>query len=409
MLEAEGFDARGHHAVMVRNRQEALQLMESLGVSPEGRAAMQGKAEFRLIRLKDVECKAANIIKQEMLAVGAEAAVSRKSVYASGVTDVLLMGTMVQHRQVLKVLHSQPFGLNNLALEVEHILSSFEAAPPVMQLPGGARLNLAERTHIMGILNVTPDSFSDGGRYLEPVQALERALEMKEEGADIIDVGAVSSRPGSELADESEELRRIMPVLEKLAGHDLIISIDTFRGRVASEALACGAHIINDIGALQLDKDMLPVLSDSDAPVILMHNRLQKDQEKPYIDMVSDICTELKSIANMARSAGIGKERLILDPGIGFGKNPAENCLLVEKLAEFKSLGYPLLVGASRKRFIGHVLGLEVDERLEGSLAVLVLSIANGASIIRVHDVRASKRAAMMADSVVGKHGQYNS
>lgn len=393
---------QGHHAVLLRSRREAAALMASLGVSPEGLAGMQSRAVFHAIILHSLSYQAADIIKQEMLAVGAEAAIDREAVFDGRPSDVLLMGTWQHYRQVVRSLRSQPYGLRPLAEAIDSIMQGLEAPPPVLQLPGGRELALAQRTHIMGILNVTPDSFSDGGRWIEPSRALERALQMREEGADIIDIGAVSSRPDGELASEDEELRRLLPVLERLAGHGLIISVDTFRGRVAGEALAAGAHIINDIGTLRLDPGLLPVMAENQAPLVLMHNRLQKDQGRAYSsDLVGDIIGELDSVMEQAAAAGLDRSRIILDPGIGFGKDPGQNRLLIQRLAEFKSLGRPILVGASRKRFIGATLGLEVEDRLEGSLAVLVMAISGGASILRVHDVRESRRAAQMADAIM--------
>jgi dihydropteroate synthase len=257
----------------------------------------------------------------------------------------------------------------------------------------------------MGILNVTPDSFSDGGKYLNPDQALKRAREMIDEGADIIDIGAASSRPDSVMAGEEEEIQRLLPVMDKLAAEDIIISIDTFRGEVGRVALENGAHIINDIGSLQLDSKLLPVLVEKQAPVILMHNRMQIRQGEPYRDLVADIITELEDVIGQAVEAGLPGDKIIIDPGIGFGKTLGGNRLLLKRLEDFRSLGKPILIGASRKSFIGQTLGLEVNERLEGSLAAVAIAIMNGADIVRVHDVKASKRVAIMTDAVMQENG----
>ncbi|MBO8159753.1 MAG: dihydropteroate synthase [Thermosyntropha sp.] len=366
---------------------------------------MEPKAVFHCIKLKNIPCRSANIIKQEMLSKGGEAAVKRDALSSVGHTDVLLMGTLKHYRLLIKKLKAQPFGLKQLAEEIEEILEGLEPREFTMELNGGKTLDFGKRTIIMGILNVTPDSFSDGGKYIDPKAAVERALQMKEEGADIIDIGGASSRPNSVMASEEEELQRVIPVLKELVKEDLIISIDTFRARVARECLELGAHIINDIGRFQLDPGLLPVLVEYNAPVIIMHNRMQMRQGEPYEDLISDIVLEFKESIQQAEEAGLSRNKIIIDPGIGFGKTVEENRIIVKRLWEFKSLGRPILLGASRKSFIGKTLNLEVHERLEGSLAVAVMGIMNGADILRVHDVKETKRAALMTDAVVRENG----
>lgn len=395
----------GNHAILLRNQQEARRVMEEIGVDPAAYPYLLPKAMFHCIKLKNISFKAANIIKQEMLAKGGEAAVSRQTLSCEGSGDVLLMGTRKHYRLFLDKLKVQPFGLKKVAGEIEKILTSFEDNEHIIDLPGGKSLKLGERTLIMGILNITPDSFSDGGKYLDSERAIERAREMLSEGVDIIDIGAASSRPDSIMAGEEEELRRIVPVLDKLAGENVIISIDTFRSRVARSCLERGAHIINDIGRLQLDDELLSVLVEKQAPVILMHNRLQMRRGEPYQDLVADIISELQESVGQAVEAGLAENKIIIDPGIGFGKTPAENRVLLKRLREFRSLGRPVLLGASRKSFIGATLNLEVDQRLEGSLATVALGAMNGADIVRVHDVEASKRVAGMVDAVMQENG----
>lgn len=396
---------QGHHAVLINNRDEARRFMEEIGVDRDGYLYMEPKAVFRCIRLKNIPCRSANIIKQEMLSKGGEAAVKRDALSSVGFTDVLLMGTLKQYRLLIKKLKVQPFGLKQLANEIDQILNGLEPKTFTLELNGGKSLKFGERTLIMGILNVTPDSFSDGGRYIDPAKAVERALQMKEEGADIIDVGGASSRPNSEIASEEEELKRVLPVLKELVKEDLIISVDTFRGNVAKACLDMGAHIINDIGRFQLDSSLLPVLTGYNAPVIIMHNRMQFRSGEPYEDLISDIILELKESINQAEENGLSRDKIIIDPGIGFGKTVDQNRLIVKRLWEFRSLGLPVLLGASRKSFIGQTLNLEVDERLEGSLAVAAMGIMNGADILRVHDVKATKRVALMTDAVVREDG----
>ncbi len=395
----------GNHVMLLRSQQEARRALEDIGVDPGAYPYLLPKARFFCIKLKDISYRAANIIKQEMLSKGGEAAVSRQAISCEGSGDIILMGTLKQYHRLGRKLRVQPLGLKKVAEEIERILAAIEKGGQVLRLPHEKSLKLGERTLIMGILNVTPDSFSDGGRYLHPDQAAERAREMAAEGADIIDIGAASSRPDSPMAGEEEELQRLLPVVDRLAGEDMIISIDTFRGRVARACLERGAHIINDIGSLQLDDELLPVLVEKEAPVILMHNRLQLRRGEPYQDLVADILAELEEAVGQAVEAGLAADKIIIDPGVGFGKTPAENRILLKRLADFRSLGKPILLGASRKSFIGQTLDLEVDERLEGSLAAVALGVVNGADIVRVHDVRASRRVAAMVDAVLKEDG----
>jgi dihydropteroate synthase len=287
----------------------------------------------------------------------------------------------------------------------DSIISVHEDRVAYMQLAHGRSLELGKKTLIMGILNVTPDSFSDGGRFFNPNYAVEHALQMVEDGADIIDVGGASSRPNSIMVDENEELRRILPVVKKLAEKDVLLSVDTFRARVAEEALAQGAHLINDIGSFEMDPELLKVLCRWQVPVVLMHNRMQVKPGEVYDDLIADIMMDLEQSIAKAVAAGLKEELIIIDPGLGFGKNPGENRLLIKRLRDFRKMGRPILIGASRKNFIGKTLNLEIDERLEGSLAIVAISIMNGADIVRVHDVKESARVARMTDAVRLENG----
>jgi dihydropteroate synthase len=398
-------NTNGHHAVLIKDQQEARRFLEEIGSSAGGLGYMIPKAVFRCIKLKNIPARAANIIKQEMLSKGGEAAVARNAVNIEGTTDILLMGTLQQYQRLTAKLEIQPFGLKAVARDLNSILSALEEGVWDMQLAHGRSLKMGKKTLIMGILNVTPDSFTDGGRFFDPDYAVEHALQMVEDGADIIDVGGASSRPDSTMVDENEELRRILPVVKRLAEKDITLSVDTFRARVAEEALAQGAHLINDIGSFEMDPEMLNVLCRWQAPVVLMHNRMQVKTGEAYDDLVANIILDLQQSIARAVAAGIGEERIIVDPGLGFGKNPAENRLLLKRLQDFRSMGRPILIGASRKSFIGRTLNLAIDERLEGSLATVVIGIMNGADIVRVHDVKESKRVAAMTDGVSLENG----
>ncbi|MFW6286937.1 MAG: dihydropteroate synthase [Candidatus Sumerlaeota bacterium] len=266
-----------------------------------------------------------------------------------------------------------------------------------------------ERTLVMGILNTTPDSFSDGGRYVEPEVALERAGAMVEAGADIIDVGGESSRPGAEPVGAEEELRRVVPVIEAIRKQwNVSLSIDTTKAAVARAALEAGADIINDITALTGDAEMAALAARSRCGVVLMHMRgtprtMQDDPR--YEDCVAEIRDYLADRLQACVAAGIERERLCVDPGIGFGKRLEDNLALVGAAGRFREMGVPVLVGASRKGFVGHITETAMDERLEGSLAVATASVLAGADIVRVHDVRETRRAVAMADALKAYFG----
>jgi dihydropteroate synthase len=274
------------------------------------------------------------------------------------------------------------------------------------------------KTYVMGIVNVTPDSFSgdgiikDGPLYTN--EAVEQGKRMEAEGADILDIGGESTRPGSVPVSLQEELSRVIPVIERLSKKVKIpLSIDTYKAEVARQALAAGASMVNDVWGGSMEPDILEVAAEKNAPIILMHNRSRpKDSAQSeklggryvgveYKDLMEDIKRELQERIDEAFSAGIKKENIIIDPGIGFGKTVEQNLELVNRLDELKTLGYPILVGPSRKSFVGYTLDLPASERLEGTLAAVALCIQKGADIVRVHDVKESRRVAAFTDAVV--------
>jgi len=268
---------------------------------------------------------------------------------------------------------------------------------------GPAQYDLSRRTHIMGILNVTPDSFSDGGLYTTIDRAVSHGLKMVEEGADFIDVGGESTRPGADPLSLEEEIQRVIPVIRQLAEKTSApISIDTYKSSVAERALDAGAVIVNDISGLHFDLRLPDVVARYRASIILMHIKgtPKTMQENPqYENVIEEICSYLDAGIARARSAGI--EQIIIDPGIGFGKRLEHNLEIIRKLRELHRLGYPVLVGPSRKSFIGTLLGLPASERLEGTAAAVAISIMHGANIVRVHDVKEMKRVATVTDAIV--------
>ena len=271
---------------------------------------------------------------------------------------------------------------------------------------GGNTLELGKRTLIMGVLNVTPDSFSDGGVYLSPDKALERARRMVEEGADIIDIGGESTRPFSDPVDEEEEKRRVIPIIEKLSSEIQVpISIDTCKSSVARRAIEAGASMVNDVSSLRFDPEMAEVVAESGVPLILMHmlgtpKTMQKD---PHYDaVVGEIISFLQQRIEYATSRGIKREQIVVDPGIGFGKTVQHNLMILKDLPAFHTLNRPLLIGASRKSFIGIILDLENPmDREVGTGAVTCAAILAGAHIIRVHNVTHNIQVAKMADAIL--------
>lgn len=263
---------------------------------------------------------------------------------------------------------------------------------------GNKEYELGKRTYIMGILNVTPDSFSDGGKFNEIDAAVNQARKLIEDGADIIDIGGESTRPGAEYVTEEEEIKRVVPIIKAIKEKlDVTISIDTYKARTAEEAIKAGADIINDIWGAKYDKNMAKVAAKYNTPIILMHNR----ENKPYENLMEDVVRDLQESIDIALKAGVKKENIILDPGIGFAKTYEENLIVMNNCEVIKKLGYPMLLGTSRKSMIGLTLNLPVNERVEGTLATSVMGIIKGFEFIRVHDVLENKRVAIMTDTIL--------
>ncbi len=272
-------------------------------------------------------------------------------------------------------------------------------------LAGRSCLLALDRPHVVGILNVTPDSFSDGGRFCDVEQALEQGLRMAADGADLIDVGGESTRPGAAYVSEQEELDRVMPVIETLRRElDLPLSIDTTKGVVAREAVAAGADFVNDISGLRFDPQMAGIVADSGAGLFVMHTSGRPDvmqRNTRYADVVTDVIAELRRSMEVAETAGVARDKIAVDPGIGFGKDLAGNLELLRRTADLTGLGRPIMLGTSRKSFIGRVLAQDDPaERLAGTLATIALGYAGGARLFRVHDVAAARQAALMAQAI---------
>jgi dihydropteroate synthase len=390
----------------LRTSSDALQILKKINVDPYGIEAMLPKMAHCNLLLEGIKCNVANIIKQEMLSLGGDAAVSRSSVSCSvKETDVVIMGTAKQLQRFADKLSFQPLGLKAISMAIKQLLANI--AKDILILKTCRReMVLGDRTHIMVILNVTPDSFSDGGMFNSPEGAVQYGIQMVEEGADIIDVGGESSRPGAELVTVQEEVARVIPVIKGLAGHvNVPISIDTTKAEVAQAAIECGSEIVNDIGSMRLDDDMAHVIKKSGAAVVLMHMRgTPRDMQTgdlSYTSLLVEIIEFLGNTIDHALTAGISEESIVIDPGIGFGKTGEDNLKILKNLSEFKVLGRPILIGVSRKAFIGKITGGTPLERTEGTAAAVTASIVNGANIVRVHDVKAMKKVVVVADAII--------
>ncbi|HHT04783.1 MAG TPA: dihydropteroate synthase [Hydrogenispora sp.] len=375
--------------------------MNRIGVSPEGLDLMIGKGEFLIVKVANISAPAANILKQEMLAKGGEVALGKEMAYLrSEEGEAIIMGTRTQYRRLLELLPRQPFGLAALAQDLNRLLETLEEGPPPLTIKN-QRFEWGKRTYIMGIINITPDSFSGDGllaqdRMLNKV--LQQAEAFLEAGADFLDIGGQSTRPGYTQVSTEEEKRRVLPVLETLAKKfPLPLSVDTYKPAVAKAALAAGADLINDIWGLQNDPAMVQIAAAAQAPVIVMHNKTTPE----YTDLMGEVASFLQNSIDLAVAHGLPREKIIIDPGIGFGKTPEQNLTVLNRLDELKALGAPILLGTSRKSVIGHVLDLPVEQRVEGTAATVAVGITRGAHIIRVHDVKAMVRVARMTDAII--------
>lgn len=391
--------------IIPHNREDIRREIDKIGTDKAGTDIMVPKGQFFWVKLYDVPLKGAVLLKQEMLSKGGEAAVPRDvGSLTCEKTDILLMGTLKQYRFLTKKLKQQPFSLKDYAMELEKALKKHishhymdRKNKKILDLREKS-LPLGDRTLVMGILNVTPDSFSDGGYFFGMEKAIDHAKKMVDQGIDILDIGGESTRPQSEPISEEEELKRIEPILKELLGElEIPISIDTYKASVAERALEMGVHMVNDVWGLKADPEMAPVISSYKVPVCIMHNRKVAE----YQDLITEVVGDLKESIDIALNAGIKEENIILDPGIGFGKTLEDNLEVMHHLEELVSLGYPVLLGTSRKSMIGKVLDLPAEERLEGTAATLTLGIAKGVDIVRVHDIEYMQRVVKMTDTMV--------
>ncbi len=390
----------------IKNKKELSEYLKKLGNTPEGINILNLKGKTYLFEIEGIDTRGANILKQDAISVGGDCAVPRSaSAFKPGTWTVLLMVNERELRRLTKKLSAQPYGLKELGRLLKESFENFTRKEFTVRYRG--RELPLKKPVVMGILNVTPDSFSDGGKFNRVDAAVNRCEEMLEEGAKIIDVGGESTRPGSEPVPEEEELKRVIPVIEEIRkrlGDSFFISIDTYKSRVAKEALSAGADIVNDISGFRFDEKMAEVVAEFKCPAVVMHIKgTPKDMQKnPYYeDVMGEIVDYFRKVIKKAEEKGVNREQLIVDPGIGFGKRLEDNLCILKKLNELKVLGRPILIGASRKSFIGKITGVEVPEkRVAGSISAAVISAANGAKIVRVHDVKETVEALELLSAV---------
>ena len=380
------------------------QIMRDIAVDEYGIRIMTPKAISHLVKIDAISNITANILKQEMLSCGGDAAVARGALTgATPRTDCLLIGTLSQLGRLQQKLARQPFGLDALAKELSCALSRYQKDTFTLEACGRT-ISLGKRPYVMGIINLTPDSFSqDGLAGAAPGYIVEHAQRLVRDGADMIDIGGESTRPGARPVSAEEESRRVMPAIRLLAKKIKVpISIDTAKPGVARRALDNGAVIVNDITGLRQAR-MRTVVARAKAGAVIMHmqgNPRTMQRAPAYGSLIGDILSFLAHSMKCARDSGISPQQLIIDPGIGFGKTLAHNLELVKRAGELKATGRPVLIGVSRKAFIGTILKRPPDQRVYGTVSACLAAVANGAKIVRVHDVRAVKDALRIFNSI---------
>ncbi|MCX7994800.1 MAG: dihydropteroate synthase [candidate division WOR-3 bacterium] len=378
--------------------------LKEIDVAPEAYEIFAKKAEYRIIKIKNVSPAQANILKQIALICGGDVAIP-KDVYLAFPRkkfDIILFANLREIEKIINRLQEQPW-MENLKTKLDELLKADEI--PVLKM--GNREIKFDRTYIMGIINITPDSFYSGSRY-QSLSTVKSALEeMEKEGADFIDIGAESTRPGAEMLTEKEEINRLKPILPEIVRSTrLPVSIDTYKPAVAKFALDHGVKIVNDISGLGFhhrNKELARIIARYRAGLVIMHIKgtPKTMQVNPhYENLLSEVKQYFRTRIDFALQEGIELERIIIDPGLGFGKTIENNYELIERLGEFKIFKRPILVGHSRKSFIGNPFNLPPEERLEGTLGVEALLIKNGASILRVHDVLEARKVALLIDKI---------
>ncbi len=375
------------------------------------------RGTFHILKLEAVSLPLARLLYQELVMEGGQVVTAARLEHSGpGTTDVLLCATRYQFAHLFVRLRWQPEEeLHLLADELERTLDNFEQVSFTSTQIGPTNFAWGSRTYVMGILNVTPDSFSGDG-LIQPGDSTEQSIarivargqQFIDDGADLLDIGGESTHPNAEPVDANTEMARLLPVIEALAKEVRVpLSVDTYKAQVARAALAAGAHLVNDVWGLGFDLDMKRAVAESGAAVVIMHNWSRRPdeatppREQSGDDFIGAIMRELRAQVETALQAGVRAERILIDPGLGFGKTVEQNLQIVSHLSEFKSLGYPILIGPSRKGFISRTLEVPIDQRAEGTAAAISVGITRGADMIRVHDVKIMTRVARMTDAMI--------
>lgn len=410
--------------VQFRNQAGLQAEMAAIGAPQANIDALLAKAQSYLVRLDRLPLPVAHRLREAFLAGGGDVVMAPEAYSAPDVghlpdegftTDALLIGTWGQYQAAWQRLRAQPAeDVRRLADELAGTLQAYRNGPPPPMRIGTTNFTWGSKTYIMGILNITPDSFSGDGLGSDVQAAVQQARAFVDAGADILDIGGESTRPGAEPISAEVEIARVLPVVQAVAAEtDVPISIDTYKAEVAAVALDAGAHMVNDVWGLRMDPALAPLVAERGVPVIIMHNRSRPKnavQEQrlggryigiEYENLMGDILRELRESMAIALEAGVDEHRIIVDPGIGFGKTVEQNLMLLDEIDQLRSLGRPILVGPSRKSFIGYTLNAPPGERLFGTAATVALAIARGADIVRVHDVRAIADVVRMTDAIV--------
>ena len=384
------------------NKKTVIDELLKIGVDPDAYPIFIKKAQCRALKFFRLSCAQVNVLKQTALICGADVAVPKNAYKGSRGKkfNTILFANLREIEKMEARLSEQPW-MEDIRSQLKEIL--YNVQEPTLRI--GRRKYVMDRTYIMGVINLTPDSFYSGSR-LNDLSIIEEVVsEMTEEGVDFIDIGAESTRPRSMPVDEKEEIRRLKSVLPLVSKVTRIpISVDTYKAKVAALAIDHGASIINDISGFRFDKRMMKIIARNRVSTVIMHMKgkprnMQKDPQ--YGDLMHEIYSFLEQRIDLGVEAGIDRDRIMIDPGLGFGKRLTDNYAIIKRLAELKHLARPILVGHSRKSFIGEPLGLVPEKRLEGTLGVEALLIANGASILRVHDVMEAKRVASLMDLIL--------
>jgi len=388
----------------LKNDLDALQSINEIGVYPESIKFLKPKAFHLIVKLEKIRSAACNIIKQEMLSIGADAAVSKDVITGkTKYSDCLLFGNISQFNKFCQKLKKQPLGLKETGKQISEVIANYQKVNYIFRC-GHYKLYPGKKVYVMGILNVTPDSFSDGNNFYDHEAAVNHGLALVAAGADIIDVGGESTRPGAKKISANEQIDRVIPVIESLKKKiKKPISIDTRSSKVAKTAIKAGASIINDVSGLRSDPKVAQVAAKYKTGLILMHSKgtPQSMQKNPkYKSLMPEIIDSLNNSISLAIKHKVDKEQIVIDPGIGFSKTTEHNLKIINSLAELKVLGYPILIGTSRKSVIGNVLNLPVEKRLVGAIATVVYSIVEGANFIRAHDVREISQAIKMTQAI---------